>query len=100
MKYIETEFLELKEKFNDSVVKEIESFLNTEGGSIIIGVSDSGVPIGVDDVDETLRKISDVISDQIEPSAIDCVKPEIIYKNNKVLIKINVFKGKHTTIIL
>lgn len=95
MKYIETELLELKEKFNDSVVKEIESFLNTEGGSIIIGVSDSGVPIGVDNIDDTLRKISDVISDQIEPSAIDCVKPEIIYENNKILIKINVFKGKH-----
>ena len=95
MKYIETELLELKEMFNDSVVKEIESFLNTEGGSIIIGVSDSGVPIGVDNIDDTLRKISDVISDQIEPSAIDCVKPEIIYENNKILIKINVFKGKH-----
>lgn len=95
MNYIETESIELKEQLNESLVKEIETFLNTEGGTIYIGVSDHGLPIGVKNVDETLRKISDIITEQIEPSAIDCVKPEIIYDDDKIIIKIIVYKGTH-----
>ena len=91
--YFETEKIELKEKVNEVLVKEIESFLNTDGGVIFIGVSDDGTVIGVNNVDETLRKISDIISDQIEPNAIDCVRPEVIYEGNKLVVKINIKKG-------
>lgn len=93
MKYLETEKIELKEKINDQLVKEIEAFLNTDGGTIYLGIQDNGNVIGVDNLDETLRKISDIISDQIDPNAIDCVKPEVIFDADKVLIKINVSKG-------
>ena len=37
-KYIESETLELKEKYTDTIAKEIVSFLNSTGGTIIIGV--------------------------------------------------------------
>lgn len=91
--YFETEKIELKEKLNDQLVKEIEAFLNTDGGVIFIGVCDDGNIVGVDNLDEALRKISDIISDQIEPNAIDCVRPEVVYEGNKLLIKINITKG-------
>ena len=91
--YYETEKIELKEKVTDVLVKEIESFLNTDGGVIFIGVSDNGTVVGVDNIDECLRKISDIISDQIEPNAIDCVRPEVVYEGNKLVIKINITKG-------
>lgn len=42
MKFSETEKIELKEKVNDSLIKEIETFLNTEGGTINVGISDKG----------------------------------------------------------
>ena len=93
MIYMETDKIELKEKINETLCKEIESFLNTNGGCIYIGVRDDGTVVGVDSVDEVLRKISDIITDQIEPSAIDCVSPEVIYESNKILIKIVVKKG-------
>ena len=67
-KYIESENTELKERYTDTICKEIVSFLNTDGGTIIIGVKDDGTVIGVEKIDETLRKISDVISMQIEPN--------------------------------
>lgn len=38
MAYIESEILELKAKFADTICKEIVAFLNTNGGDIIIGV--------------------------------------------------------------
>lgn len=46
-KYIESELLELKEKYTDSITKEIVSFLNTNGGTILIGVNDNGTVVGV-----------------------------------------------------
>ena len=93
MKYFETEKVELKEKINDQLVKDIEAFLNTDGGTIYIGVTDDGQIVGVDQLDSTLRKISDIISDQIEPNAIECVKPEVVFEEFKMLIKINITKG-------
>ena len=56
MEYIESETLELKEKYTDVICKEIVSFLNTEGGTLVIGVKDDGTVIGVEKVDETLKK--------------------------------------------
>lgn len=64
-KYIESESLELKERYTDTISKEIVSFLNGEGGTILIGVKDNGVIIGVDKIDEVFRKISDIITSQI-----------------------------------
>ncbi len=55
-KYVESENLELKEKYSDSIAKEIVSFLNSSGGTILIGVKDNGEIIGVEKIDETLKK--------------------------------------------
>jgi len=93
MKYFETEKIELKEKISDSLAKEIESFINTEGGLIYIGVSDRGDVVGVNNLDQLLREISDIISDQIEPNAIDCARPEVEIVDGKIIIKIQIKKG-------
>lgn len=59
-KYYESEVLELKEKYTDVICREIVSFLNADGGTLIIGVKDDGSVVGVINIDETMRKISDV----------------------------------------
>lgn len=56
VKYYETQTMELKEKYTDSIAKEIVSFLNSDGGTLIVGVKDDGTVVGVDKLDETLRK--------------------------------------------
>ena len=93
MIFSETDKIELKEKINDSLLKEIEAFLNTEGGTIYIGVNDSGKVIGLNNLDIQLRTISDIISDQIEPNAIDCARPEVELIDDKLIIKITIKKG-------
>jgi len=92
-RFIESEIVELKEKYTDVLCKEIVSFLNSSGGTIIIGVKDDGTVIGVEKIDETLRKISDVISMQIEPNPQDEVSSELRFDNGKTLIFINVSAG-------
>lgn len=93
MRFVETDKVELKEKISDSLPKEIESFLNTEGGVLYIGINDDGDVVGVENIDSTLRSISDILSDQIEPNAIDCVKPEVEFVGSNAIIKINIKKG-------
>ena len=93
MAYFETSEVELKTTFNEKFVKETVAFLNTNGGQIIIGVDNNGKAIGVANVDESLRKIADVITDQIEPPATDMVETKIITDNGKLLICVSVEKG-------
>ena len=50
-KYIESESMELKEKYSDTISKEIVSFLNSDGGTIVVGVKDNGYVTGVDKLD-------------------------------------------------
>lgn len=95
-KYIESETLELKEKYTDVICKEIVSFLNGSGGTIVVGVKDDGTVVGVDKIDETFKKISDIITMQIEPNPQDEVSSEIRFEDGKTLIIVNVPKGiKH-----
>jgi len=93
MQFIETDKIELKEIFNDSIGKEIETFLNTDGGTIYIGIKDDGSVVGVNNVDDLLKKISDIASDSIEPNSIDCVRPEVLFIDDKIVIKISISKG-------
>ena len=76
-RYIESETLELKERYTDTISKEIVSFLNSSGGIILIGIKDDGTVIGVDKIDEVLRKISDIITAQIEPNPQDEITSEL-----------------------
>ena len=94
-RYIESETIELKEKYTDTITKEIVSFLNGTGGSIIIGVKDNGVVVGVDRVDEILRKISDIITTKIEPNPQDEISSELKFDEGKTLIVIHINKGRY-----
>ena len=95
-KYIESENLELKEKYTDTIVKEIVSFLNSAGGTVLIGVKDDGTVVGVNKVDEVLRKISDIITTQIEPNPQDEISSELKFDEGKIIIAIYINKGlKH-----
>ena len=67
MNFVETERTELKQRFTDAIPKEIVAFLNTDGGTIYIGVNDDGSVCGVENLDDSLKKIADIIENQILP---------------------------------
>ena len=91
--YIESETVELKARYTDTFARELVSFLNAEGGIIYIGIQNDGTVIGVDNIDNTLKNISDCITDQIEPSPRGEVVSEIIHEENRSIIAVNVKKG-------
>ena len=94
MIFQETETIELKRIFNDSVERAIVAFLNTQGGAIYIGVEDDGKVIGVDKIDETLKRIADVITTQILPNPQDLIELGTKLVDGKQVIEIKVAKGK------
>ena len=94
-RYIESETLELKERYTDTISKEIVSFLNSSGGTILIGIKDDGTVIGVNNIDEVLRKISDIITAQIEPNPQDEITSELKFDEGKTIIAINIKKGQN-----
>lgn len=89
----ENQSCEFKEKINDTLVKEIEAFLNSDGGNIYIGIKDDGTVIGVENVDKCLKEISDIITDQIVPNCINFVKPVARLEDNKIIVDIQIRKG-------
>ncbi len=87
---LHTEFKEYLPN-NEDLAKEIVAFANTDGGQIIIGVSNNGQIIGVSNLDEVLRKVDDVAYNRCEPPI--TVLSETVKVEDKYVVVINVPKG-------
>ena len=92
--YAETEKTELKQKYTDSIPKEIVAFLNSDGGTVYIGVDDNGSVCGVENLDETLKKIADIIENQILPDPRPFVELGTKFVGQKHIVEIKVKKGE------
>jgi predicted HTH transcriptional regulator len=93
MIFQETENVELKRILNDTFEKSLNAFLNTMNGTIYIGVNDDGSIIGVDNLDDNLKKISDIITMQVVPNPQEFVEIGTKYIEGKHVIEIKVKKG-------
>ena len=51
--FLESETVELKLDYTDSIRKDIIAFANTSGGIIYIGIADDGTVVGVTSADQT-----------------------------------------------
>ncbi|MEM4314301.1 MAG: ATP-binding protein [Thermoplasmata archaeon] len=89
MKFLESEKLEFKENFGESVLKTICAFANTDGGEVIIGVNDKGDVIGFPLDNETLREITEKIVSKLG------IHPDINMgkEKGKPILKIKVDKS-------
>lgn len=93
--YIETELVELKEKYTDALIRDMIAFLNTSGGEIYVGITDCGKIVGIDsnNLDDVQKKVSDCITAQIEPNPQGEISTRVIYEEGKNILLISVNKG-------
>lgn len=70
----ETENIEFKSVLTDDIYKAVIAFANTDGGTIFIGIDNSGNTVGIENVDETFLKITNGIRDAIAPDVTMFVK--------------------------
>ena len=93
-KYIE--FKEILPSNSEKYTKTIVAFANTQGGKLIIGVTDQTRKIvGVDEATlfQTMDSISNAISDSCEPQLVPDIEPYTIDK--KTIIIVSVAPGPH-----
>lgn len=90
---IENKTTEFKRIFVDEIKKTVIAFANTNGGIIYIGIDDNGDIIGIDNVDDTILRVTNTMRDAIKPDItmfMDCICEKI---NNKDVVKIIVQTG-------
>jgi len=81
----ENEQIEFKKSFDKEAVESLSSFANTKGGSVLIGVEDSGVVKGVSVGKETLQNWNNQIKQSCTPS----ILPDtdiISYEDKKIVV--------------
>ena len=93
MRLYESETVELKEIYTSDLKKEIIAFANTNGGTIYIGVRDSGEIVGVDDADFVMQQISNSLRDNIRPDVSMFTNIELLREDNAFFIKVTVSQG-------
>lgn len=93
MRPFEDEYIEYKEAYVDDIKKSIIAFANSTGGTIYIGVSDSGEVVGVQDPDDVSLRVSNMIRDTIHPDITLCVQNEIRELEGKYIVVITVQQG-------
>lgn len=85
--------LEFKEESvsNDSLKKTIVCFANSDGGKILIGISDDGTILGVTNPDRKMQDIENIAYNNCEPPI--TILQETATLDNKTIIIVNVPKG-------
>ena len=87
---IHTEFKETLPN-REAIAKSIVCFANTDGGQLIVGVSDSGEACGVADLDGTMRTVDDVAFNRCEPPI--TIVQETVESNDKRVLVVNIPQG-------
>jgi ATP-dependent DNA helicase RecG len=91
---IEIQTVEFKREYNDKVNKTMLAFLNTDGGTLYLGLANDGSVYGLDgDMDEWYRKTVNSFRDSVtpDPTAYYSVTPE--KREEKWILKISVERG-------
>src|SRR5690554_3411825 len=90
----ENETIEFKTSFSDEVIVSLVAFANTRGGSVYVGIADSGKVKGVELKKETLQKWRNEIKNKTQPSIIPSMS--VLKQEDKqvVCIQVNEFPVK------
>ncbi len=64
--FLESETVELKLDYTESIRKHIIAFANTSGGIIYIGIADDGTVVGVSSADQMIQRVAKTETDRAE----------------------------------
>lgn len=91
---IENQTTEYKREYNKKAQNTMLAFLNTDGGTLYIGLADDGSVYGVDgDIDLETRKITTGFRDSVTPDPSGYFKVEPEMREDKYIIAVTVERG-------
>lgn len=89
----ESKTVEFKQDLNDKICKEIVAFLNSEGGTLYVGISDDGFILGLEDATTDEQRIIGFVRDLICPDAVLFTHVDIQELGGKEILVILVLEG-------
>lgn len=90
---IEGNTIEFKREYSDTIKHSVIAFANTDGGTIYIGLSDEGNVVGLEDLDGTLLRLTNMVRDAIRPDVSMFVQTEVTQMDGKNIIVLSVQRG-------
>lgn len=90
---MESTTVEYKREYIDDIKYAVVAFANTEGGRLYIGLNDDGSVFGVDDVDETMLRLTNMIRDAIRPDITMFTHCTVEERDGRNIIVLDVLKG-------
>lgn len=90
-KLTEDETLELKRTWTDRALEDLAAFVNTRGGTLIIGVADDGQVVGTHADDQEVQRLANIITSRlgITPS----IRVERIKQKPVIFIRVEPVRG-------
>ena len=90
LKIGESEQIEFKPSLSqqDNIMAIISAFSNTDGGVLIIGVSDRGEPLGMDIGKNTIEILANQIKQNTDPAIYPSIRIEEIKDKHVVVIEV------------
>ena len=82
-----------KEKISERITQAAVAFSNTDGGTIYVGIKDSGEIVGVDDTDDTYLKCVQLLKDKVRPDIMLTSHIEQIVLDGKDIVRIDILEG-------
>ena len=97
----ETDHIEFKRKYTNSIAFVVCAFLNTDGGTIVIGIDEREGIVGVKNAKNTVPEIQRLLNRVIEPSVDNLVEISVLPLNGPEIIIVKVKKSDqlHSTFI-
>lgn len=93
MTFVESETIELKERYVDDIRKEAMAFANCLGGTIYVGVRDDGSVAGIENANFVIQQIANNLRDSIRPDITMFVSYDILSEEDKQIIAVRVQAG-------
>lgn len=93
MEWTENANVEFKREYTPDVKKEIVAFANSNGGTVYIGVSDSGEAFGLSEPDKVLLQVASMLRDAVRPDISMFTQCEIQIKDGKSIVAVSVQRG-------
>ncbi len=89
----ENNTMEWKLEYTPNIKKEIVAFLNTNGGTILIGKDDDGNVVGVRNAKEIVEAVSSMIHEAIKPDASLLCSAHEYLEDGKELVRVEIGRG-------
>ena len=78
----------------NEIIENVSAFSNTEGGKIIIGVSEEGKLLGVDIGKDTIERLTNQISQNTDPKIHPRITVKKMDKKSIIVIEVNPVRDK------